>query len=204
MKKIFISITLLPDKEMNSLVLTLNKELGEKFRLHEVDSNESEFAHISLYNATFPEHNCDVVQNSLREIFENIQSIELVPERINIKSRFVSVVFEKTLTLADLQDKILETLNPLREGLLQSKYTEKSEYYSQEELLNAHTYGYPFCKDQFSPHMTIAELENAVDGMQAIKEITWEKPITLNRASVRILFTNDAGEKTREVIYLDF
>lgn len=204
MKKIFFSITLLPDKEVNSLVLTLNRQLGEKLKLHEVDVNDTEFAHISLYNATFPEYNRNVVQNSLREIFGNIQSIKFVPESVNIKSRFVSVVFEKSPSLIDLQDKIIETLNPLREGLLQGKYTEKSESYSQEELLNAHAYGYPFFKDQFSPHMTIAKLENTGDGTQAVKEIAWEKPITINRASVRILFTNDMGEKTKEVVYFNF
>jgi 2'-5' RNA ligase len=204
MKKAFISITLLPNKEVNSRVLSLNKKLGQKIKITPIDPNDNEFAHISIYNATFPDHNLPDIKNILSKIFGGIDQIEIIPEKITSKSKFISIVFKKSNELKDLQEVIVSELNPLREGIIQSKYIDQAEFYSPEELLNANMYGYPFCKDQFSPHMTIAIVENLSDTKQAIEELVWQDSIGLNKASMRILFTNELGEKDRETNYFVF
>lgn len=204
MKKIFISITVLPDEKINSAVLSLNQTLSKKIKIAPIDFTDTEFAHVSLYNATFPDYNLSDIKNTLNIIFQNAKTLELVPEKIKYKYNFISIVFKKTDNISNLQDVIIDRLNPLREGMLQSKYIEQAEVYSAEELSNAHLYGYPFCRDQFSPHMTIATLEDISDAEQAINELEWKKPISLTKASVRILFTNDKGEKIRDVIYFTF
>ncbi len=202
MKSIFVSIVLLPNKEINSAVLDLNKKICEKYDL--VSSiNKEDFAHISIYNAKFPEHNYGLIEDVVKNIFEKFNRIKLEPERLNIKSRFLSILFNNNKDLISLQNEIIEYLNPLREGLIQSKYIEKSEFYSKEELENIKSYGYPFCKNEFSPHMTIAEFKNIDDIEKSMKDISWKDSVFIERVSMRILFTNDTGEKSNNIIYFN-
>lgn len=202
-KKIFISITLIPETRTEQLVLELNNRISKNFEVNKIDTSTQDYAHVSLYNANFPAHNRELIESAIEKITQDFSEIKLTPTRINLKSRFISVVFKKTQELERLQNEIIKLLNPLREGMLQSKYTEKDEFYSERELLNAHEYGYPFCKDQFSPHMTIAELENEKDGDSATKEIDWNNIVTINKLSMRILFTDESGNRTKETRLFD-
>lgn len=202
-KKIFISVTLIPEDETEQLVLDLNSKISKKFEVNKADTSAQDYAHISLYNANFPAHNRELIENTVEKIAQDFSKIKLIPTRMNVKSRFVSAVFEKTEGLEKLQNEIIELLNPLREGILQSKYTEKAEFYSERELANAHEYGYPFCKDQFSPHMTIVELQNEKDADEVIKEVVWDNIIVADKLSMRILFTDKDDNRVRETKLFD-
>jgi hypothetical protein len=204
MKKIFVSITLLPVTEVEAAVLQLNTEISKKFQIKNIDPDVKDYAHVALYNANFPEHNRKLIEEILEDISKTISQIDLIPERINTKSRFISVVFTKTEILSQLQDLLLDRLNTLREGIIQSKYIEKAEVYSKEELENAHLYGYPFCKDQFSPHMTIAEVENVDDAVAVAKEIAWSEHVLVDKLSLKVLFTNEEKERVNDIKYFNF
>ncbi len=197
-KKVFISVTLIPESRVEDSVLRLNEDLGKKFPLQKIEEGNKDYAHISLYNSNFPEYNMEGLKRIIKDISENISIINLLPERINIKSKFISVVFQKTSEIGNLQNKIIDLLNPLREGMLQSKYTEKAEFYSEKELFYAKKYGYPFCKDEFSPHMTIAQFDNMENSSEILKEIKWENVVCVDKISLRIISKNDCGEKVVE------
>ncbi len=194
-KKLFISITLIPEYKTEDCVLKLNENLIKNFSIKKIEEGVKNYAHISLYNANFPEHNMYIIENIIKDISENISIINLLPERLNIKSKFISVVFKKTPEIEYLQNKIIDLLNPLREGMLKSKYIEKAEFYSERELFYAKTYGYPFCKDEFIPHMTVAEMNDIENSSNILKDIKWENVVCVDKISLRILFTDDSGEK---------
>ncbi|MEI6352922.1 MAG: DUF1045 domain-containing protein [Candidatus Nomurabacteria bacterium] len=198
-EKVFISITLIPEEKIENLVLKINEDLSEKFSINKPDSNK-EYAHISLYNANFPSHNRLLIENIIEDISKSFSNIELVPEYINSKSRFISIVFHKTEIIENLQNKIIEMLNPLREGLLQSEYTEKTESYSEKELFLVKMYGYPFCKEEFTPHMTLVELNDIEDTSSILKEIVWNKNVSIDKISMRIISKNEIGEKVVKTI----
>lgn len=155
----------------------------------------NDYAHISLYNSNFPENNLPLIKDKLLHLLSKTQSVLLRPCFLNKKSRFISVVFENTVELQTLQDNIIDSINYLRESMVQSKYKDQAEFYSKDELQNVDNFGYPFCKNLFSPHMTLVELENVDDADRVLQEIKWDKSFIINNVSLRILLTNQKGER---------
>ncbi len=201
MEKIFISITLLPEKKVNLKILELNKIIGKKVKIELIDYNDTDFAHISLYNATFPSYNKEKIKNNLEELFKNIKPLILKPKKINLKNQYISILFKKNININNLQKLIISNINNLRDNMIQSKYLEQKSYYSKKELLNVKKYGYPFCKSEFNPHLTICKIKNINDGKKIINEIDWNTEILIKKISIKMLFTDKKGNKHKKIIY---
>jgi hypothetical protein len=50
MKKIFVSITLLPVTEVEAAVLQLNTEISKKFQIKNIDPDVKDYAHLAQHN----------------------------------------------------------------------------------------------------------------------------------------------------------
>jgi 2'-5' RNA ligase superfamily protein len=202
-EQVYISITLIPPKEICQEVVNLNHMLAQKYSVRPIQGNPEWYAHISLYNADFPYSKIEEIKNILAHLAKELPPIILVPEQISTKGRYVSVNFIKNEALKNIHEQIVGKLNPLREGLVKSKYIEKREFYTEQELSNAREYGYSFSMDLFIPHMTVAAMENLEDVPSVAQEVVWDKSFTSTKISMRVAFKNDEDMRVTEDTFFD-
>lgn len=116
-------------------------------------------AHITLYAAEFPVQNMVKVKDALRTVIhcEKALSLQSNIYRQN-KFGYVDIAYTNSAALRTLQHKIVEVLNPLREGLLTKNAQEYLPMVSKIQKHNFLTYGYDYVGKNFIPHLTLSKL----------------------------------------------
>jgi 2'-5' RNA ligase len=124
---------------------------------------EGPYPHISLYQAEFPVENLEMIKSRLHNIAKSQKhfSIKPPPEPYKKEDKdFIEVSYEKSGELYQLQREILESLNPLRNGLLRTRDKERYNQLSREQRENLDNWGYRSVGNEFRPHLTLTRLKN--------------------------------------------
>jgi hypothetical protein len=85
-------------------------------------------------------------------------------------SGYVVASFENSDEVKDIHEKIIHTLNPLREGNVREK--DRTASGMGEE--NFKKYGYPMVMDLYDPHVTITKLKDETNAEKIVSELDWK------------------------------
>ncbi len=159
-KKIeFFNIVIYPPAEVSKRAIIVSKELKKKNSLYVLD-DKNYFPHITLYMAAFPLKNIRKVKELLKQFAPKIKSFKITSSkyRQNIDG-YIDVVYKKSKNINELQKKIINLLNPLREGqMIENDEVQISEM-TKAEQNNLKFYGFRRIGGHFFPHLTFSKLE---------------------------------------------
>lgn len=161
-KYIRLNTILIPPADLKSQALELAAKIAkDRETVFSVD-DKNYLPHLTLYSPEYPTKNRAKVYQSVAAAVVNTKPIELVFESFYQSWGYVGLGFKKTPEIEDIHKRILEALNPLREGHQREKYTkEVSEgNYPSGQIKYIEQYGYHNILDAYEPHLTIARFKD--------------------------------------------
>ena len=120
------------------------------------------YPHMSLYMFQLNEADISKVEEVLTKIAKDFNVVSAKATTYSLGEGFgvgyVDPEYEVTDEQSNLQDSVIEAVNPIREGMRESdiKKMRDAEGLKLENLQN---YGYPAVGDLFRPHMTLTRLK---------------------------------------------
>ena len=122
MKSKPLNIVIYLPKNIEEISIKSSKEIYKKGGLFYLNK-KTNFPHITLYMSQFPIKNIPKIKEVLKKIASKIKTFELeaINYRYNTNTNYVDVEFKKTIQINKLQNLIIKSINPLREGLLRKE-----------------------------------------------------------------------------------
>lgn len=190
------------DYFLGTVIITLPEQILSELQ-ENMNKLEHEFEtawslpepHITLYQAKFPISQKDAVIDQLTQICSQFAAPELKCVWPNIKNNYVGIAFQRSDSLMLLHEKVVKTLNPIRNGTIKSVYIERRSEFSQLEQEMIDTRGYPYVFDNYMPHSALVLLAKTDDIDRAISRI--HVPNAFVAKSVQLVIYHD-GVKTYE------
>lgn len=143
---------MVPEKRLAQEAINLSQALRSQ-GVHFTLNGESYFPHLSLYMLQLSSDNLNNATQILRKIAHATQVIEVSPVGYHYENEYIDIEYTKTNELSELQKKVIEGLNPIRNGL-REKDKERLENATGEEKENILKYGYRSIGNRFNPHLT--------------------------------------------------
>lgn len=155
-----INISLVPPVKVATEAIKLIKpytKLSPEFNIADRDR-----IHITLYYAEFPAANIKKMLVQLTRILKYEKPLRLIFDRVRHDNEYLSLDYERSERIGNLHMRILNTLNPFREGHLRNKYLPGSpELLKLPEINQQITvkWGHPYVADKFIPHITLLKFD---------------------------------------------
>lgn len=147
-------VVLIPPKEVGSQAVkasrTLSK-LGGSFVLED----GAFYPHLSLYILRLKFDSMERASALLRNVADNTRTLQLSATGHTSSHKYLVVNYKKTPELAMLQSKLVEGLNPLRDGMPESERENMRHATDPAALKNFEQYGYKYIGEFFAPHVTL-------------------------------------------------
>ncbi len=167
-----INIAFKPPIEIAEQMAKLSQEVSKKEDAYFAIDNLNFYPHITIYSPKYPKHNEDKIFKAIDELVKKFSSIKFIPNGINTNQGYIGIGAEYSDEIKNIHEKIVEKLNPLREGHLRAKYANAyNMQFSEEKLQNIQKYGYPDSMNFYHPHMTITRLKDEKLAERVAKEI---------------------------------
>ena len=157
MNSIPCDVVILPDP------LLAHKAVSTSQRLQRFDSlfvleDGKYYPHASLYMLQLKIEDISKVEEQLAMIARSFSQLRLRGSRYDNEMAFIDVEYERAPELIELQNQVIEALNPIRDGL-REKDKPRMEAATGLKRENFEKYGYPYVGELFRPHMTLSRLE---------------------------------------------
>lgn len=141
-----------------SRALELNQLLVENFA-SQIDFKQSIEPHLTVFMGLFPD--LKPVQTAINKLNRDFMAFSVSLNGFRLSSDgylFWEAVADKDLQT--LHETVIKVLNPLRAGLFREKFLE--DRYNESERKNINEYGFPWVRELFKPHLTLARLPGIV------------------------------------------
>lgn len=142
--------------EVLATAFSLNEILVEKFA-SSINFKQKIEPHLTVFMGLFPDYS--PVQAAMQVVNAEFFPISLEFSKIRLSSDgyvfWDAVNHEK---LQALHEKVVEKLNPLRQGLTRDKFLLEKEKFTHAERENIEKYGFPWVMNLFMPHLTLGRL----------------------------------------------
>lgn len=170
-----LNLVILPDKKSNKISIDLSKKLSEKFKTFFILDGVELYPHISLYHVLFPIKNHGKIVEKIKSLAENTKPFNISLNRVTFEnfSKVLHWKCELTPELASLHKRLIEDINPLREGVYENYLKDCTE----EEKKNIEKYGYIHALELYDPHITITRF----DDREEIKSVLTQLPPSIER-----------------------
>jgi len=152
------NVVLLPCKPLADKAIEISEILRSDETLFTLQDGNF-YPHISLYMLELRVDDCKKVQEVLQSISAAESAQDLVATKYNQKMGFLDAEYALTPGLCDVQDLIVDALNPIRNGMREKDKVRmeqadglKREYFEK--------YGYPNVKELFRPHLTLTRFNH--------------------------------------------
>jgi 2'-5' RNA ligase len=152
------NVVLLPNKSLADKAIEISQTLRSDETIFTLKDG-SFYPHISLYMLELRVNDYEKVQDVLRDISAAQAFQELTATKYDQKMGFLDAEYSITPALRELQDLIVDALNPVRNGMREKDKLRmeqadgiKREYFEK--------YGYPNVKELFRPHLTLTRFNN--------------------------------------------
>lgn len=152
------NVVLLFDKKLNSRFIELSRKISKVIPSKIILNLKNEFPHITLYMTQYPKRNVPKILDVVSKIAKSTKSFRLILNTISChRSGTIFVDAEISPALLLLHEKLVDGLNPLREGLCNDDelnlpgITDKVK----KSLIN---FGMWAVKQDYVPHISIARV----------------------------------------------
>lgn len=170
MKSIPCDIVLLPEASLNDLAIAASQRLLDFNGLLTLN-NTGCYAHTSLYMLQLDGDILPKVNEILARIARSFAPIHLEAYRFDSGRGYIDAEYRRNQLIDDLQEQILQALNPLRAGM-REKDKAYMEYATGDVLKNLQKYGYENVGKLFRPHLTLTRLkEDNESALEVLEEV---------------------------------
>lgn len=186
------NVVALPGSGVSSRAVLLSREL-EQYGTEFVLGREG-MPHVSLYQAAYPPHQEHELLARVRQVAISTAPFDII--MMGMSSFWGTFIFwdvTETSDLKSLHTRLLEQLNPLREGKLLPIHEEilADESVPQGLRDSIRQYGSPLCGGEERPHLTLTRLKD-VRLVPRVLEVLASEPPGL-RFTVRELYLANVG-----------
>lgn len=170
-----LGVVILPNSITTKFSINLSRKLSNLFKTLFVLDGTKLYPHISLYHLAIPHKTYNKVVQKIESIATSTKPFKISSTRFTFEKlrNVIHWKCEITPELVNLHKRLLEELNPLREGA-QINYNLKT--YTKEQQANIQKYGYPNSLYQYNPHITI----NKLGEIENIEHLLKQLPPSLN------------------------
>ncbi len=197
------NIVFFPSAAIEQQVIEWSQRVSIHFKTKFVLDGHMYHPHITLYQAHYPMYNLEKVQKSLAKIAKKISPFEIEMQNFSVLSGFIFYDAIKSLKVSSLHLTLLDTLNPLREGILTDadKQILTDPRVPEQIKRNIQQYAYAFAKESYIPHMSVARLVDYQEADEA-KKLLHTKAMKFT--AHELLLTNVGDDGTCNEIYARF
>ncbi len=170
MKSIPCDIVILPEASLNDIAISASQRLSDYDSLMTLNNTDC-YAHTSLYMLQLDEDILPKIYEILAGIARSFEPIQLEAYRYDSGRGYIDAEYRRNKQIDDLQEQILEALNPLRAGM-REKDKAYMEYATGDVLKNLQKYGYENVGKLFRPHLTLTRLkEDNESALEVLEEV---------------------------------
>ncbi len=195
-----VNVVFLPSEELLTFQLKLAAEIATGKDVRFYIDNESYFAHMSVYPLTFPTANWNSVFKVAEFVASRLSPLNLSFWEFYYGERWnnVGIGFIRTQDLVAAQDRIVNTLNQLREGCYPEWYdTEIAEgRITGRKAEFIRRYGTPNIFRFWEPHLTLALFREPHDAKKAAVWLKSQKVPHTQVTELAIVETDQYGTCT--------
>ncbi len=153
---IFFGLSL-PEKQSNSII-AINKSVCEQIEgCNQWDQTHPPY--ISLYHTMIPGRNVETFFKTAETLSNQMISFSFPWSSVETDIHTILLWGSINDVLATFQLAVIETINPLRDGLHPSKYDQMLPHFTQEEKDSLNRWGSPWA-EPFDPYVVIAKSKN--------------------------------------------
>lgn len=176
MKAKRLNVVIKPNREVEEYAIKVSKKLAEKGNVLFVLDGIDYFPHLTMYSPDFPENSYGEMVRNLRGISAKYSVFKVKFTLFDSEDGYIGINIDNNELVKSLHADIVNTLNPLRKGILREKYQDPEyvEKLSENQQKNIATYGYPAVMDEFTPHLTLIRFDNGERAKEVAKTLVWE------------------------------
>ena len=153
MDSIPCDIVLLPSPLITKIAYAASEGLKDQNTLFTLKEDEY-YPHVSLYMVQLSLGSIENVGVALKKIAQSTSPINLTAKEFHQELGYFDVEYMRNEIIDGVQNKVLEAINPLRDGLRKND-EERLKTSTGIELDNLQKYGYRSVGSKFSPHLTL-------------------------------------------------
>lgn len=153
MNSIPCNIVLLPNTDIAQKAIVASRQLATLGSLFTLKDGEY-FPHASLYMTQLRVADLETVKELLSAIAAQLSPLALTATRYYQAKGFIDAEYKRTATLDDLKMKVVEAINPIRDGM-REKDKVRMQTATGKARENFEKYGYPNIGELFRPHITL-------------------------------------------------
>ena len=174
MNSIPCDVVLLPNDELGQKAIYASQLLKTYNSFFTLEIGKF-YPHMSLYMLQLNEDDIRKIEVELSKISNDFHVFIAKATTYSLGEGFgvgyVDPEYEATVELHDLQQKVIEVINPLRSGMRESDIA-KMQDATGIKLENLQKYGYPAIGKLFRPHITLTRLkEHRAEVLDVLPEI---------------------------------
>jgi len=147
------NVVILPEPDLASMAIRASKKLESLGSLFALESGKY-YPHASLYMLQLRTETLPKAEQLLADIAASTESVAPHPVRYYQAEGYIDVEYQKTHQLAQLQDKVVSALNPIRDGMREKDKARMLEATGAVRQ-NLEQYGYRGVGELFRPHLTL-------------------------------------------------
>jgi hypothetical protein len=148
-------VVLLPSEDIAQKAVEASQQLSAYDSLFTLD-NQHYFAHLSLYMLLVKQDDLAKSVQLLEEIAGRTPPMSLRAAMYAGTHNYVNVSYEAASDVVDLQQGVLDALNPLRDGIRPNELARLAAT-DLEEQAHVQKYGYVAIGSLFKPHITFTK-----------------------------------------------
>jgi hypothetical protein len=150
-----INITLFPDEDIKRKAIGLSEKLRTPETLFTLQE-DTVFPHVTLYRFQIKQEDIDKAKELLSAIARQFQPVILKASGYKTPDGYVEVFYDRTPDIEKLQMTVVDTINPLRDGLREKdKIRLLTATAKVKESLEK--YGYWGVGELYNPHITFTQ-----------------------------------------------
>jgi 2'-5' RNA ligase len=160
MRKLPYNIVIYPPAKIREKAITISKRLKKEGGLFSL-GEKTFIPHLTIYILDLPAKNEKKVGLALKELASTLKPMKLTFLRYrNSNGGYTGAVYKRTKAITDLQMKILNAINPFREGIVRDKYKPILKTLPKHMRSNVERFGFSDVGKEYHPHLTFTRFPN--------------------------------------------
>jgi 2'-5' RNA ligase len=178
--------------------IQINEKLVENFG-SQIDFSSKIEPHLTIFMGLFPAANLDRIKQNLNSINREFSPFSLTFDHFRISEEgYVFWEPKPCQKLQKLHEQVVQSLNPLRDGLIREKYMNLLSSYTEIEQQLILKFGFPWVNSLFNPHLTLGKIapeRNGSELNQLLQKYSAPEKTTLARLKLGTVGENGTVSK---------
>lgn len=189
------NVVLLPSNDLVDKALNLSQKL-KTFDVHFTLDNETIFPHVSVYMTQINEKGLEKTKSILSGIAQRTKVIDLKADKYNYENTCIDVEYTKNERIIELQIKVVEGLNPIRDGM-RKKDEVRLLNATGEARNNLIKYGWINVGDLYAPHLTFTRFTD--DHPEVLETLPPKEDFSGSYVSIGLFEMGDNGTCVKKI-----